>query len=311
MFSVLTAKPSYIAVGAVYVEKESLLATLTSLQDSGLAWVTPAQATVDEFKELIQTDAFIRAIISQTDIESEMNQGDTKVSEIIGDTRASIWAVPLGNNLIQVGATHEKGPIAEQLAKALVESYLQWKIKSDQQDSTSAQVFFDDLVKTYRADLQKAQNDQQAFLEEHPDPVRGERTLLEEVQINDLQRMVSEANTRLTNAIEKLDSAKLALSQSDSKARQTYQLIDTPHVPPGTGTSKTKMAMNAVIMAVVGLILGVVAAAGAAFLDSSFRFPIDVENTLSLPVLAIVPDAGGQGKAARGKRAGKAREVTK
>jgi capsular polysaccharide biosynthesis protein len=302
LFSTLTAKPSYIALGAVYVQKESLLASLTSIQNTGFAWVTPAQATVDEFKELIQTDSFIRAIIKQTDLESSMNLGAAEVSRLIANTRAAVWAQPLGNNLVQIGAVDEKGPLAEQMAKALVEAYIQWKINSDQQESTSAQAFFENLVQTYQADLEAARQEQQTYLTDHPDPVRADRPTAEQVEMNQLQATVNEANMRLTNAIDKLDSAKLALAQSDSKARQTYLVLDAPHVPTQAPSSKTKLVMNLVIMAVVGLILGGIGTAGAALLDSSYRFPVDVQNGLNLPVLAVVPDVAGKARSAKAGR---------
>jgi capsular polysaccharide biosynthesis protein len=314
LLSSLRAKPTFVALGALYVQKESLLATLTSIQNTGFAWVTPAQATVDEFKELIQTDSFIRAIIRQTDLESSMNGGDEAVSRIIADTRRSIWAQPLGNNLIQVGAIDGKGPLAEQMAKALVEAYIQWRISADQEESASAQAFFEDLVQTYQADLEAAREEQHAFLEEYPDPVRGDRSTAEQVQMNQLQAAVNEANMRLTNAIEKLESAKLALAQSESKARQSYRLLDVPRAPPKVESSKTKLVMNLVIMAVVGLILGGIGTAGAALLDSSYRFPIDVQSGLDLPVLAVVPDVAGKApkRSAQSAKAGrKEQEVQK
>jgi capsular polysaccharide biosynthesis protein len=304
LFSTLRAKPTYVALGAIYVQKESLLASLTSIQNSGFAWVTPAQATVDEFKELIQTDSFIRAIIKQTDLESSMALGADEVSRVIDSTRRAVWAQPLGNNLVQIGAVDEKGSLAEQMAKALVEAYIQWKINADQQESTSAQTFFENLVQTYQADLEAARQEQQTYLTDHPDPVRGDRPMTEQVEMNQLQATVNEANTRLTNVIDKLDSAKLALAQSESKARQTYLVLDTPHAPPKAESSKTKLVMNAAIMAMVGLILGIIGAGGAALLDSSYRFPVDVQNSLSLSVLAVVPDVAAPGQAGP-KRAGR------
>lgn len=311
LFSTLRAKPTFVALGAIYVQKESLLASLTSIRDSGFAWVTPAQATVDEFKELIQTDSFIRAIIEQTDLNSSMNQGADEVSTVIDRTRKAVWVQPLGNNLVQIGAVDQKGPLAEQIAKALVEAYIQWKINADQQESTSAQVFFESLVQTYRADLETARQEQQTFLIDYPDPVRGDRPTAEQVQMSQLQAAVNEANMRLTNTIDKLDSAKLALAQSDSKARQSYLVLDAPHVPPKVESSKTKMVMNLVIMAIVGLILGIIGASGAALLDSSYRFPIDAQNSLNLPVWAVVPDMEARDTSKPAKAGRKEREVKK
>jgi capsular polysaccharide biosynthesis protein len=311
LLSTLRAKPTHIAVGALYVEGDSLLTSLTAIQNTQYAWITPAQATVNEVKELLQADAFVRAIIQQTDLEASMTQGEEEVRRIINNKRGEMWALPLGNNLIQVGAVDEQEALAEQLAKALIEAYVQWKISADQQESTSAQTFFEDLSQSYQADLEAAQLDLQTYLEDHPDPERGERPTAEKMQLDQLQAAVGEATARLTGALDKLNSTKLALAQAESKARQAYQVVDVPHLPPYAGTSKMKMIMNLMIMAVVGLILGLIAAAGAALLDTSYQFPIDVQNGLNLPTLAVVPDVAGRGKAGTAKGGRKGREAKK
>jgi capsular polysaccharide biosynthesis protein len=311
LFSTMRTKTTYIAVGALYVQGQSLLTSLTAIQNTGYAWITPAQATVDEIRELLQADAFVRAIIQQTDLEASMGQGDDAALRVINSKRGEMWAQPLGSNLIQIGAVDEQGALAEQMAKALVEAYVQWKISADQQESTSAQTFFEDLTQTYQADLDMAQQELQTYLSDHPDPTRGERPTEEKMQIDQLQATASEANSRLAGALDKLNSAKLAQAQAESKARQAYQVVDTPHVPATAGTSKKKLLMNMVIMAVVGLILGVIGAAGAALLDTSYRFPIDVQNGLNLPTLAVVPDAAGRGKSGSAKGGRKGREAKK
>lgn len=304
--SSLRARPVFISRGAIYVQKETLLTSLTSIQDSGFTWVTPAQTAVDEFGELIQTDAFIRAIIKQTDLEAMMSQGSSVVESTIADVRKDIWVQALGQNLMLLAAADETPQLAEQKARALGEAYIQWKINADRDESMSAQVFFSNLVQSYRADLEKAQQDQQTYLEQHPDPVRGDRPTTEQVQIQRLQAAVDVATTRLSGAMDKEDSAKLALAQSESKARQTYLVIDAPSLPRKPENSKKDLLVKVAILAAVGLILSATGVIGAALLDDSFRFPIDVQHSLNLPVLAIVPDAMPRRNKARKTREPKA-----
>jgi hypothetical protein len=201
----------------------------------------------------------------------------------------------------------EQSATAEQMAKALVEAYVQWKINADQQESSSAQTFFENLSQNYQVDLETTQQNLQAYLDDHPDPERGDRPTAEKMQIDQLQAAVNDANKRLADSLDKLNSAKLAQAQAESKARQAYQVVDVPHLMPNVGVSKTKMVMNLAIMGVVGLILGLIGAGVAALLDSTYRFPIDVQNGLNLPALAVVPDVAGAGKAKapKGKRKGR------
>jgi hypothetical protein len=50
------------------------------------------------------------------------------------------------------------------------------------------------------------------------------------------------------------------------------------------------MALDSVVFVVVGVILAAIAIVGGAVLDRSFRFPLDIEYGLGLPVLSVVPD---------------------
>lgn len=290
VLSVLKVKPVYISRGGLYVQKESLLASLTSLKDSGFAWVTPADATVDEFKEMIQTDAFVRAVIEQTDLETELTDAPTEADQMYQDVRMAVWVQALGKNLIQIGATHGKAEVAHQLATATVETYLQWKINTDQQESISAQAFFADLIKTYEADLETARQQMQSYLEDHPAPLRGDRPPAELIEIERLQAVINVAADRLSNAQEKEESARLAMAQAESKARQSYLVVDAPAFPFTPENSKKTAVMGAVIQVVVGVILAVVLIVVGALIDRSLRFPIDVRHGLDLPVLATVPD---------------------
>lgn len=296
VLSVLKVKPVYISRGGLYVQKESLLASLTSLKDSGFAWVTPADATVDEFKEMIQTDAFVRAVIEQTDLETELAAAPTEADQMYQDVRMAVWVQALGKNLIQIGATHGKAEVAHQLATATVETYLQWKINTDQQESISAQAFFADLIKTYEADLETARQQMQSYLEDHPAPLRGDRPPAELIEIERLQAVINVAADRLSNAQEKEESARLAMAQAESKARQSYLVVDAPAFPFTPENSKKTALMGAVIQVVVGVILAVVLVVVGALIDRSLRFPIDVRHGLDLPVLATVPDVAKKGK---------------
>jgi hypothetical protein len=295
--SSMGAKQVFISRGALYVQNDTLLGSLTSIGNSGgFAWVTPADATSDEFKELRLTDAFIRAVIKQTDLEAKMSSGEETVNKIIQEVREAIWIEVLGKNLLLIGAVDEDAKIAQQLAAASIEAYIQWKITADRNESASAQTFFSDLVTGYRAELAQARQDLDSYLEEHPDPVRGDRPLIEDIQIKRLEEAVGAAAMRLSNTIDKEDSAKLALAQSEGKARQTYLVIDTPAQPLKPETAKKDLIMKVVMFAVVGVILGVIGVIGAALLDGSFRFPIDVRHGVDLPVLALVPDVSSPGK---------------
>jgi hypothetical protein len=290
-FFVTTAKPKYIAEGVLYVQNESLLASLTAVRNNNTAWwITPAQATMNELGELLQTKAFVRAIIQQTDLEEEMDGGVTAVEHLLSQTRTNIWTYPLGDNQLRISASHTEPQVAFQLVHAAIERYIQWQVNAQRAENEAAQAFFSSLIDTYGIELGAAREEMKRYLQTQPEPIRGERTGIEQLEITRLQSAITLAEARYASALDKEENTRLALAQIESNARQTYLLIDAPRLPETPATSIRQTAINFGIFLAAGVVLSLSAIVGAALLDRSFRLPIDVEHRLDLPVWGIVPD---------------------
>lgn len=287
----VTEPPQYYASGRLYVESQSLLAALTATDTNASWWVTPAQVTVNELNELIATQAFVRSVIQKTDLEAQMAGGPPAVERVFGIYRKSIMLRPIGEKLVEFSATTEDPRLAQQLAVATMDAYVQWKLNTDYQESVAAQSFFVSLITPYQEDLQRARDDVQAYLKEHTEPVRGDRPLQEEMEIERLQAAVQRAEERVNTAEDNEESARLALTKAESVLRQTYMVIDTPEIPNSPNRGVRERAMDVIIFVGVGVVLSVIGIGLGALLDRGLRFPIDVRHGLSLPVLATVPPA--------------------
>jgi uncharacterized protein (TIGR02284 family) len=285
----LLAKPNYISRGVLYVQKGSLLATLTSVRQDTITFITPAEQTADEIMDLLETDAFVRAIIRQTNLEAEMGEGPRVVRQLMRDMRKAVWATDQGDNQVMVAAAYEDAEIAHQLATATIENYMQWRINADRAESVAAQTFFADLITSYQADVDEARANLEIFLEAHPEPLRGVRPTSERVQLARLESAIELATTRYANALDKEEDARLATAQAESDVRQSYVVIDAPVLADEPERSLRETALHMIIFFGAGLILTATAIAGSTLLDRSFRFPIDVHHQLELPVLAQVP----------------------
>jgi uncharacterized protein (TIGR02284 family) len=287
--AVLLAKPNYISRGVLYVQKGSLLATLTSVRQDTITFITPAEQTAEEIMDLLGTDAFVRAVVRQTNLEPEMAEGPRAVRQLMRDVRKAVWATDQGDNQVMVAAAYEDAEIAHQLATATIESYMQWRINADRAESVAAQAFFTDLIASYQADLDEARRELEAFLEAYPEPLRGVRATSERVQLARLESAIELATTRYANALDKEENARLATAQAESDVRQSYVVIDAPVLADEPERSMREMAIHMLVFFGAGVILAGVAIAGGTLLDRSFRFPIDVHHQLELPVLAQVP----------------------
>lgn len=297
--------PAYESAGTMMIEKDTLLASLTSNGSSNSLYVTPAQVTVDELSELLATDAFVRSAIQKTVLEAQMTGNQEDIKQVFDEFRRSLTLTPVGSKLIELKGTHEDPQLAQQVAASTIEAYIQWQINKDYQQSVVAQNFFANLITPYQEDLQNARNALRDYLEAYPEPLRGSRPPEETIEIGRLQGDISLAEQRVAETLKNEESARLALAKAESLTRQTYVVIDTPVVPE-TSFSLRTAAITIILFAFVGIFLSIAAIVGAALLDQSLRFPVDVKHAVHLPVLATVafdkglqPD-GARKQAARG-----------
>ncbi|NJM04948.1 lipopolysaccharide biosynthesis protein [Candidatus Gracilibacteria bacterium] len=285
---IFTSERDYLSSGTMYVQTRTLLSTLSG-DKASYSYRTPAQITSNEIRELLQTEAFVRSAIQQTSLESRMSSGPDTVEETLKHFTDAVWATPAGDNLIVFGATDKDPTLAQQMANALVNTYIQWNKNSGRQESVVAQTFFADLITPYQRELDSARQELRDYLRKHPLPVRGERPAEEQLEIDRMQSAVNEASDRLSSALEKEEAARLSMKKSDSITDQAYTVVDAPQVPLKPNTSLRSLAIEGAIFATIGAVLSLAAVLGGALMDRSFRFPLDVHHGLNLPVLAMVP----------------------
>ena len=291
VFYFMTLKPKYVAKGVLYVNNTPLLTSLTNIPSSSSDWwITPAQATTNELNELNQTDAFIRAVIKDTNLEVYMQEGQYTVSETIQAVRRSFVVYPYGNNEVMIGASFEDAEIAHQLVNSIINSYVSWQINTRRMDSQVAKGFFNDLLVTYEEELNAARQRLRDFYLEHSEPINRERPASEKLEIDRLEAEVNLAASRYRSALDNEENAKLALAQIESEVHQTYVLLDAPLMPDRPELSKRAIAMQAAIFLSAGILLSIMGVGGSLVLDRSIRFPVDVEKHFSLPVLSVIPD---------------------
>jgi capsular polysaccharide biosynthesis protein len=298
----VTRTDEYIASSTFYVQKGSFLSSLTSIREAGFSWVTPAQTAVNELRQLEGTTAFIRAVVQQTSLEENMLNGSQAIDGTLNAARDDVWFTVMGDNLVMVLAINEDPEVARELVDATINSYIQWQINADREESVSTQIFFADLISSYQADLDGARAELRDYLSANPEPARGARPEIEQMEIDQLQTAVALAESRLLSAIEDEENARLGMIQAESDARQQYFVIDAAKTPTQPASSKSEAMTQSIIFVVVGIVMTIVGFVGSAIIDRSFRFAIDVHHILDLPVIAQVPALPKEKKKKKGKK---------
>lgn len=287
---IMTKPPQYLSWGTFYIQDESLLYSLTSVRDRGFSFDTPSEVSVDEMNELFGSAAFMRAVAQQTDLEAMMSSDRKSVEQTLNEMRKAIWAQSTGERMIFIGVAHEDPALAHQLAESTIDTYLQWKINTSQYESAEAQRFFAELLEEYSRELDPIQKALTDYLIIHPEPVRGERSALETAEIERIQSDLTSAEERIANAKDKEENARLALTQAESDIRQTYLIFDSPEMSTEPMTSLTDMAVTFIVFLFAGLFLSIVGIVGGVFLNRSLLFPLDIQHSFDLPVLASIPE---------------------
>lgn len=287
---ILVKPPEYLSWGTFYIQDESLLSSLNSARDRGYNFNTPSGASVEELSELFNSAAFMRAVAQRTNLESEMSADRRTVEQTLEEMRKSVWAESTGQRMIFIGSSHEDPVLAYQLAQSTMDTYVQWKINVSQHESAEAQGFFAELLETYRGELEPIRNSLTNYLIAHPEPVRGERPALESAEIERIQAELLKSEERIADAERKEENSRLALTQAESDVRQTYLIFDSPTLSAEPLSSLKGVVITFAVFVFAGIFLSMIGIAGGAFLSRSLLFPLDVQQTFNLPVLASIPE---------------------
>lgn len=288
---VLQTPTTYTASLTLFVEDRSLLADLTDAPAaSDFSWRRSAARTIQaEYGELMQTEAFMRALIQNTKLEARASRSRDDLADMIYFFRKSVSVRPAGGQLVIISARTEDPQLSLQMVESMINTFVAWKLNVQYQETAAAQAFFAEQIPVLEQEVQQARDALTVFEATYPEPLRGPRSLDEQIELQRLQGATNDALRRLDVARDKEENARLILVQAESVLRQTYQVLDAPELPQPEEIGERAMAMQIGIAGAIGVALSIVGVIGGAVIDRSIRFPIDARHLLHLPTLATVP----------------------
>lgn len=281
----------YQVRGTIYVQRESLLTTLASDRQVR-QFTTPSQATLSEITSLLNTETFALTVLNNTDLRERVNESRRELEEVLIEYRRDVFVSAEGSNIVVISAQNPNPYLAQQLAAETMKAYVDWRVNFERADSATAQRFFAEQITLYEEQLARAERELRDYLLLYPDPVRGGRSSEEVFEIERLQRAITEASDRVSDARDKEEDARLALAKVNSDSFQEYLVIDAPAVPNSPPSVLRRAVLILGVFTVLGVILAAVRLALAIITDRTFHFPTDVRYGVHQPTLAMLPFQG-------------------
>jgi uncharacterized protein involved in exopolysaccharide biosynthesis len=287
VLNVAGTKKAYQSLGTFNVENSTVLSTLSGTGDANSGFDTAASSTSKRIGALLQTDQFIKDVSVKAHLDGAVAAGQITLGQI----RASITAWPNGSNLVNVSGTNANPAVAQALAGATIDAFVQGTIDSQASQSDAAVAFFSQLVTSYQGDVTKAQTALDKFLAAHPAPAVGSRPDDEQAQLARLNADLTAAQARYDEAVSKNQDAQLSTEKTKADVGQRLRVVDAPQVPTvPLGGLKTSIT-NFATFAVLGVLLTGGALVVGTLLDRTIRTPNDVSR-LGIRLLTVVPAAG-------------------
>ena len=285
-----TKEDIYMSHGGISVQGDSITQEVLGTADEGFVWgLTTSEQAVAEFNELFASDSIVRAIIQKTALEEDFNDPEIDPDDVFKQVREDVWATTIGENNFAVSAKSEYPEVSKQLVDATIDTFLNWNVSLGLSEAQANLDFWNEQVDKEKTSYDNAQAELAGFLTAFPEPVRGSRPEVEQLEIDRLKAVADDAAARYNEARDNSNFAQLNYKQSETAVFQRYLIIDAPRVPDEPETSLTQLVVTVAIFGIIGAILGLLGVFGGAFLDRTFRYPVDVRESLELPVLSVLP----------------------
>ena len=288
--SVSGTKKKFQSSGTFNVESSTILSNLSGDSSQTNGFDTPAGATSKRINATLGTDQFIKDVATRAGIAGALANGTITPGWI----RSSLSSTTNGSNLVRVVAVNEDPQVAQRLAAATIDAFIQSTVDSAAGQSTAAAAFFDGLIKTYQTDVDTAQAALDDYVTAHPAPAIGTRPEDESAEITRLTADLNDARTNYNTTVGKRQDAQLSVEQAKADIGERMRLIDAPQVPVAPQARLKSMVMGFGTFLAAGIVLSIATVVIATLMNHSVQTAADVKDRLGARVLAVVPDASGK-----------------
>lgn len=275
----------YRSAATLNVATNPLLSTTPLGNTGAYGFETPSTATTRMINEQLNTDVFVRTVAEAAGLKAALDQHLVKIS----DVRARVGASSRGDRLLTVSASWTDARTATQLVNSVIQAYTGHVLAVETSQSSEAEKYWTDLARKYEQDVIDTQQKVVDYIVANPAPKIGVRPTEQTLALSYLSSAVTQAQTQLSNAQNKISDAKLNTQQLTSQTTEGLQVVDPAEVPNAPQAIRRAQALALAVYLFLGLLLVVLMLFVSTLLDRAVRSVGDVDRATGLAVVATVP----------------------
>jgi uncharacterized protein involved in exopolysaccharide biosynthesis len=299
------ATTQYEATARIWVDKPALASVLDPNAPAGYI-VSPGQQQADKLTQLVQTDSFMAAVLTNTTMAGQLATGPDR-DRVIKDVRGKLAVTPLGSNTVRIAYTCSEPVICQQVVQSTIDQFRAWDLTARVEQSAIEREFYQKQLQIYQDQVDASTKRVDDFQRDHPYPDPSSPQYLE---LQGLQRELESARALLSATRTKIEQANAAASLSDTSRQVEFQVLDAPTVPNRPAATLLRLAGYLALGLVASLGFIFLAVAFATWQDTTIRSSEDLQRLTNAPLLDAIPHlkanpgtGGGNPNRARAARA--------
>ncbi len=278
------ASTQYEATARIWVDKPALDNVLDPNAPSSYL-VSPGQQQADKLNQLLQTDSFVVAILTNTTASGRLTS-DAERDRVIKEVRGKLAVTPLGSNTVKILYTGSDPILCQQIVQGTIDQFRTWDLTARVEQSAIESQFYQKQLQIYQDQVDAAAKRVDDFQRDHPFP---DPTSPQYLELQGLQRELESARALLSATSAKIEQANAANSLSDTSRQYEFQILDAPTVPTRPAATLTRLAEYLALGLVASFGFILCAVAFATWQDTTIRTGEDLQRLTSVPLLDAIP----------------------
>lgn len=297
LYTALFAR-SYEADSLVWFDTDVSIVPVLSQQAASGDAGRPIQAQADTLQQLLQSRAFVSKVVEKTPLASKMTS-DKQREDTIAFVQKNIRVDVVGPNSLRIAFFGQNSGQAVAVVRSATNGFLDWVRRAVKKQNADSIAFFTKNTSTYLKELDAARAALQVFKEQHPEAqaldiqdkvLNAPKVTASPAVQAEFERLKAQqeyAQKLYDDSLSDLAKTRVLSAAKEEQFLNGLRVVDNPVSP--TSFSAKRLLLAAFLAFAAAVAVGGLAVFIAETRDRTLRSGADVEEVLSLPVLAEIP----------------------